>query len=68
MSGRQSAKVLLQRMSYVTVVYDTTRRADLGEVPALDKVASDIPGSFAVNTCRKVTPRHARHLSAVNVV
>lgn len=51
MNRRQSAKVLPQHISYVTVVYDTTRRTDLGEVPALDKVAGDIPGSFAVNAC-----------------
>ena len=42
--------------------------SDLGKVPALDEVAGHIPGSFAVECSRQVTPRHTGHLSAVNVV
>lgn len=42
--------------------------SDLGEVPALDEVAGNIPGSTAMNSCRQITPRHARNLSAVDVI
>lgn len=42
--------------------------SDLGEVPALYEVTGYIPGSAAMNSCREITPRHARNLSAVDVI
>lgn len=42
--------------------------SDLGEVPALDEVACQVPGSSAVNSSREVTPGHAGDLSTVNVI